>query len=102
MTAEIRCRGLRGPEISRRAFLKTTISAGMAGLALPTLLAARASAREQGRSAEDRAVIQIWLGGGPTHFETYDPKPMAPAEIRGPFGANRTRMPGVQFCELLP
>jgi len=102
MASEISCRGLRGREINRRAFLETTISAGTAGLALPTLLAARAAAREQRPTSEDTAVIQIWLGGGPTHFETYDPKPAAPAEYRGPFKAIPTTLPGVQLCEVLP
>ena len=88
--------------LSRRRFLRTCVSAGVAGLSLPDILAFRARAAEKGGATKDTAVIQIWLGGGPSHFETYDPKPMAPAEIRGPFGAIRTRLPGIQFCELLP
>jgi uncharacterized protein (DUF1501 family) len=96
------CRGLRHAEISRRAFLETTVSAGTAGLALPSILAARALAQEVTQPVDDTAVIQIWLGGGPTHFETYDPKPDAPAEYRGPFKAIPTKLPGVQVCELLP
>ena len=102
MNREFECRGLRPAAVSRRAFLETTVSVGMGGLTLPTILAARAQAQEQERSAEDTAVIQIWLGGGPTHFETYDPKPDAPAEYRGPFKAIPTNLPGVQICELLP
>ncbi len=105
MNREFKCRGLRSTQISRRAFLETTVSAGTLGLSLPGLLAARAHADElaqQGGSAKDTAVIQVWLGGGPTHFETYDPKPDAPAEYRGPFQAIPTKVPGVQLCELLP
>ncbi|EDL62345.1 hypothetical protein PM8797T_28494 [Gimesia maris DSM 8797] len=44
----------------------------------------------------------IYLPGGPTQFETFDPKPDAPSEIRGSFAATQSRVPGVQFCELLP
>ncbi len=46
--------------------------------------------------------ILIWMDGGPTHFETFDPKPLAPAEIRGDFAAIDTKIPGVQFSEHLP
>ena len=62
----------------------------------------RAAARQAGQTSRDTAVIQIWLGGGPSQFETYDPKPDAPAEYRGSFGAISTRLPGVQICEVLP
>tara|TARA_R110002167_G_scaffold26757_4_gene91893 strand:- start:138 stop:1355 length:1218 start_codon:yes stop_codon:yes gene_type:complete len=44
----------------------------------------------------------VYLPGGPTQFETFDPKPDAPSEIRGSFAATQSRVPGVQFCELLP
>jgi hypothetical protein len=74
----------------------------MAGLTLPRLLAAQNLASRQDQAAEDTAVIQIWLGGGPTHIETYDPKPEAPSEYRGPFKAIPTKLQGVQVCELLP
>jgi len=47
-------------------------------------------------------VIYLWLQGGPPQHETFDPKPSAPAEIRGPFKPIRTNVPGIQFCELLP
>ena len=86
---------------SRRALLRMTVSAGMAGLSLPAILELKARASESG-AGRDTAVIQIWLGGGPSHFETYDPKPLAPTEIRGPFGVIGTKLPGVQFCELMP
>jgi hypothetical protein len=78
------------------------VAAGGAGLSLPQLLKSRAIAREAGATPRDTAVIQIWLGGGPTHFETYDPKPDAPAEYRGPFGPISTCLSGVQICETLP
>ena len=47
-------------------------------------------------------MILVWLVGGPSHLETYDPKPQAPSEFRGPFGAIPTRVPGMRICELLP
>src|SRR5207249_192338 len=47
-------------------------------------------------------VVLFWLSGGPGHMETWDPKPNAVAQYRGPFGAIPTRLPGVQFGELLP
>src|SRR5262245_873233 len=103
MTRSRHCRGLGHREMSRRAFLETTVAAGMPALALSSILAARARGHEQsGSSPSDTAVIQVCLGGGPTHLETYDPKPDAPAEYRGPFQAIPTRLPGVQVCELLP
>ena len=54
------------------------------------------------RSSTQRSVVMIYLPGGPTQHETFDPKPAAPREIRGSFGPTRTSVPGVQFCELLP
>jgi uncharacterized protein (DUF1501 family) len=102
MRHEPACRGLADSTINRRAFLETTVAAGGAGVALPQLLASRAAARQAGQTSRDTAVIQIWLGGGPSQFETYDPKPDSPAEYRGSFGAISTRLPGVQICEVLP
>jgi hypothetical protein len=96
------CRGRSGEWVNRRAFLETTVAAGGAGLSLSRLLESRAASRQPGIAARDTAVIQIWLGGGPTQFETYDPKPEAPVEYRGPFGAISTSLPGVQICEVLP
>jgi uncharacterized protein (DUF1501 family) len=85
---------------SRRWFLQTGL-AGLAGLSLPGLLRCRA-ARATPASADRKAVILIWLSGGPSHIDTWDPKPAAPAEIRGPFGSIPTRVPGVRVCEHLP
>jgi len=88
---------------TRRRFLEGTLSAGTAGLALPELLKLQAASANPGQAvASDTAVIQIWLGGGHSQFETYDPKPEAPAEYRGPYGVIPTRHAGISFCEKLP
>jgi hypothetical protein len=83
---------------SRRWFLQTGV-AGMAGMTLPALLNRRATAAQGG---DRKAVILFWLSGGPSHIDMWDPKPDAPAEIRSPFSAINTRIPGVQFTEHLP
>jgi hypothetical protein len=88
---------------SRRWFLQTGL-AGMAGLTLPELLRFRAqgavSARTRGK--DRKAVILIWLSGGPSQLDTWDPKPDAPIEVRGPFRSIATKVPGVRVCEHLP
>jgi hypothetical protein len=71
---------------------------GLAGLSLPDLLRLRAG---EPKTRTDTAVIYVVLGGGPSQFETYDPKPSAPADIRGEFAAIPTNVPGVRFCELM-
>ena len=86
--------------VTRRSFLQAGVL-GLGGLALPDLLRLRAAGAGGGRAA-GRSVILFWLSGGPGHMETWDPKPDAAGEFRGPFGAIRTSVPGVQFGELLP
>ena len=61
--------------LSRRRFLSASLCAGGAGLGLEDVLRLRSLAAEQGSVAPDTSVIQIWLGGGPSQFETFDPKP---------------------------
>lgn len=90
--------GFRCPGWSRRDFLRVGCL-GLGGLTLPDLLRLRAEGLASNR---DTAVLLLFLHGGPSHLETYDPKPAAPAEIRGPFGAIRTRVPGIDICEHLP
>ena len=84
---------------TRRAALKAGFL-GLGALALPDLLRARAATK--GGSANDKACILIWLDGGPSQLETFDPKPDAPAEYRGPFGVCKTRVPGVNVSALMP
>lgn len=85
--------------IQRREFLRLGM-AGFGTLGLPDLLRLRAAAATSHR--ERTALIVIWLQGGTSHLETYDPKPAAPTEIRGPYTAISTRIPGLRISELLP
>lgn len=85
---------------TRRSFLQAG-ALGVGGLTLPELFKLRAEGATAPR-ASDTSVILLWLSGGPGHMETWDPKPLAPAEYRGPFKAIETSLPGVQFSELMP
>src|SRR4051812_17385647 len=69
------------------------------GLGLPDLLRARAAA---GASGKDVSCILLWLQGGISHIDSFDPKPEAPAEIRGEFGVIDTNVPGIRVCDLVP
>src|SRR5437764_6156868 len=84
--------------ISRRGFVQIGCLGAM-GLSLPDLLQAQAVSKPAGKK---RSVILLWLWGGPSHLDTFDPKPDAPLEYRGPFEPIATRVPGVRVCELLP
>lgn len=86
--------------VARRDFIKVG-GLGALGLTLGDALRARASATAAGAPTNDRAVILYWVDGGPSHLETYDPKPAAPAEFRGMFGTIETSVPGVRINELL-
>src|SRR6186997_36704 len=96
LIGENRTRTCQG--ISRRGLLQAGML-GAAGLTLPDFLALRAAAAEPRRQ---RAVILLWLWGGPGHLDTFDPKPEAPSEYRGPFRAIPTRADGIQVTELFP
>src|SRR6267142_6967368 len=82
--------------VSRRSLLKIG-GLGLGSLTLPDLLRLRA----QERAPSDTAVILLWLDGGPSQFETYDPKPDAPAEYRGPYQTIQTNVPGINLCTTL-
>ena len=84
---------------SRRSFLKLG-SLGALGLTLGDFLVLRASASQSAPPA--KAVILLWLWGGPSHLDTFDMKPNAPTEYRGPFEPISTNVPGISICELLP
>jgi len=72
-----------------------------AGLALPDLLKLRATAAGS-EAPKQRSAILVYLPGGPSHIESFDPKPDAQAEIRGPFNPIATSVPGIQISETLP
>jgi hypothetical protein len=70
----------------------------MGGLSLSHLLQLQAAGAAK---AHDKSVILIWLDGGPSQLESYDPKPDAPPECRGPFETISSKVPGIQLCELV-
>jgi hypothetical protein len=85
--------------VSRRSFLKIgAFTFGATSLTLADLFRAEA----QSRSSSHKAVINIFLGGGPPHQDLWDIKTQAPREIRGEFQPISTRVPGLQICEVFP
>ncbi|MFN6128255.1 MAG: DUF1501 domain-containing protein, partial [Planctomycetota bacterium] len=76
--------------------------AGLAGGGLSGLLRLRAASAGESPLKKPSSCILIWMDGGPTHFETFDPKPDAPVEIRGDFRPISTSVPGTIICEHLP
>ncbi|HET6326025.1 MAG TPA: DUF1501 domain-containing protein [Planctomycetaceae bacterium] len=93
--------------ISRRELLRIGGLSAL-GLTLPDLLRASQTAAPPKGIINDptfgraKNIVYVWLQGGPPQHETFDPKPDAPSEIRGPFKPIQTNVPGIQFCELLP
>ncbi|MFL5342995.1 MAG: DUF1501 domain-containing protein, partial [Gemmataceae bacterium] len=83
----------------RRSFLKAGVL-GAAGLSLADLL--RCEAKADTSSARKNSVIILWMRGGPSHIDMWDPKPDAPPEYRGEFGTIPTKVPGVRLGDLLP
>lgn len=92
--------------LTRREWLRIG-GLGTLGVSLPTLLRARETA-PAGVLPTDKTfgkaknVVFLYLLGGPPQHETFDPKPDAPLEVRGPFRPIQTNVPGIDFCELLP
>jgi hypothetical protein len=86
---------------TRRDFLKIG-TLGLSGFLLPDLLRARAAAAASGTQTRNTSVVWLWLGGGPTHIETFDPKMTAPAEFRSVVGAIPTNVPGIELGSVLP
>ncbi|WP_020468697.1 DUF1501 domain-containing protein [Zavarzinella formosa] len=90
-----------GP-LARREFLAAGML-GIGGLTLPDLFRMRAQAAGLGKESDpETSIIFVWLPGGPPHIDMYDMKPDAPTEIRGPFNPVRTKVPGIDVCELMP
>ena len=90
--------------VTRRDFIQVGLT-GVLGLGLCDLMRLRAGASVPGGarlSAKNVNCILIWLDGGPSHYESFDPKPDAPSEIRGDFKTIPTKVPGVHFSECVP
>ena len=82
--------------IGRRAFLQL-------GASVPAgLMLGRSRILHAAHPAKAKSVIFVWLWGAPSHIDTFDPKPDAPSQYRGPFATIPTRQPGVHYSELLP
>jgi hypothetical protein len=91
----------RRRRMSRRGFVQIGML-GLGGLTLPGLLRARASAAGEGRISRDTSVVLVFLTGGPSQIETFDPKMTAPVEFRSITGATATSLPGVTFGGTFP
>ncbi len=86
--------------MSRRAFLNVG-AMGFGGLTLPRLLELRANGAIPAEKRH-KAVIMVFLSGGPSHLDSYDMKPDLQAEFRGEFKPIKTNVPGLEICELMP
>ena len=87
---------------SRRHFLKIG-GLALGGLSLPSILRAEAGSQAaRGTKLSHKAVIMIYLSGGPSHQDMYDLKMQAPKEIRGSFQPISTNVPGIEICEHMP
>ena len=88
--------------VPRRTFLRVGGLSAF-GLSLPQYLKAVSDAKPAAApKAKAKRCILMWMQGGPSHIDTFDPKPDAPAEVRGEFGTVATALPGVRFCDPLP
>lgn len=91
--------------VGRRDFIQTGLGA-LGGLGLTSMLGLRdataAASAAPSLAKSDTRCIFIWLDGGPSHYETFDPKPDAPSEIRGEFKSIPTSVPGVHFSDKFP
>ena len=91
----------RNLALDRRGFVKAG-ALGLGGLSLANLMRPEAGVKNRKKVSRDKSVIILWKRGGPSQHETWDPKPDAPKEYRGAFGAMRTKVPGTHICDLLP
>ena len=88
-------------DFQRRKIIKAALG-GLAGLTTADLLRAQDDAAKGGASDGGKSVILLWMAGGPSQIDTWDPKPKRPLENRGPFTSIPTAVPGVAVCEHLP
>lgn len=86
---------------SRRRFLQIG-ALGMGGLTLPSLLRAEEKQTQAGKHFSKRSVILIWQHGGPSQLDTFDMKPDAPSEYRGPYQPIDTNVPGIRVSDKMP
>ncbi len=86
---------------TRRDFLKVG-GLGLSGFLLSDLLRARKAAAAAGKPTKNTSVVWLWLGGGPTHVETFDPKMTAPKEFRSVVGAVKSNVPGIELGGVFP
>ncbi|MFM8726553.1 MAG: DUF1501 domain-containing protein, partial [Planctomycetaceae bacterium] len=89
---------------SRRGFVRAGML-GSCGLSLSSLLRLRsvsAASPATAKTVATPSVIILWMRGGPSQHETWDPKPEAPVEYRGHFGTAATSVPGISLCDMLP
>src|SRR5438132_990341 len=86
---------------SRRDFLKVG-ALGLTGLLQSDLFRGRATAQSTGQPVANTSVIWLWLSGGPTQLETFDPKPGNPSEWRSVVGSLKTNIPGTEIGGLFP
>ena len=91
----------RSLEMDRRGFVKAG-ALGLGGLSLDNLMRAEAAVQDRKKVSREKSVIILWKRGGASQHETWDPKPEAPQDYRGAFGAMSTKVPGTQICDLLP
>lgn len=87
--------------MNRRRFIEVG-GLGMFGLTLSGLIRNEAAARTTAVKRSPRSVIMIWQHGGPSQLDTFDMKPLAPTEYRGPYSSINTTLPGLDICELMP
>lgn len=95
------CRPADHPRLGRRELLRVG-GLSLLGTGLADLLRLEAQGANSKSRGSARSVVFIFQSGGPSQHETFDPKPLAPAEIRGEYGTTATKIAGVHFCEHLP
>ena len=88
------------PDIGRRKFLARAAAASAAGATLSGWLARLAAGAPEGN--RPKSCILLWMAGGPSHIDTFDPKPEAPADVRGEFRAIETSVSGIRISEHFP
>src|SRR5712672_3146012 len=97
MTTSRNCTGF-----TRRNCLQLGLSSILGGGLVDALRLRGVAADESAQASRPTSCILVWLDGGPSHYETFDPKPDAPTDIRGEFKPIATKVPGTYFSEVIP